>query len=165
MLRIWRAVGVQPAIYLPPTLIFTATTLRWCRRLSGKMHFYALRGPALFLPVLLFLCPFQQRIHERTRPLRPCLAIASSIYLQSTVNRCPTNRPTGCSLLRSRWRRMIDHLPANAFPFEIRGDTRCCLVCFSGSPLSNASKKSKDVSSRHQCTVERIDDYAVVVAC
>lgn len=127
MLRIWRAVGVQPAIYLPPTLIFTATTLRWCRRLSGKMHFYALRGPALFLPVLLFLCPFQQRIHERTRPLRPCLAVASSIYLQSTVNRCPTNRPTGCSLLRSRWRRMIDHLPANAFPFEIRGDTRCCL--------------------------------------
>lgn len=114
----------------------------------------------------LILCPLEQRIHERTRPLRPCHAVASSTCSQSTVNRCPTNRPTGCSFVRSRWRRMIDHLPANAFPFEIRGDdTRCCLVCCSGSPLSNAWKKSKDVSSRHQCTVERIDDYAVVVAC
>lgn len=165
MLRIWRAVGVQPAIYVPPTLMFTATTqnvtMPWA---VGKNAF--LRGPALFLPVPLSLCPLEQRIHERTRPLRPCHAVASSTCSQSTVNRCPTNRPTGCSFVRSRWRRMIDHLPTNAFPFEIRGDdTRCCLVCCSGSPLSNAWKKSKDVSSRHQCTVERIDDYAVVVAC
>lgn len=164
MLRIWRAVGVQPAIYLPPTLIFTATTLRWCRRLSGKMcistRYVALPSSFLFS----YSSVPSSNVYTNVRaPYVP--AVASSIYLQSTVNRCPTNRPTGCSLLRSRWRRMIDHLPANAFPFEIRGDTRCCLVCFSGSPLSNASKKSKDVSSRHQCTVERIDDYAVVVAC
>lgn len=72
-----------------------------CRRLSGKMHFYALRGPALFLPVPLSLCPFEQRIHERTRSLRPCHAVASSTRLQSTVNRCPTDRSTGCSFVRS----------------------------------------------------------------
>lgn len=103
MLRIWRAVGVQPAIYVPPTLMFTATTqnvtMPWA---VGKNAF--LRGPALFLPVPLSLCPLEQRIHERTRPLRPCHAVASSTCSQSTVNRCLTNRPTGCSFVRSRWR-------------------------------------------------------------
>lgn len=95
MLRIWRAVGVQPAIYLPPTLIFTATTLRWCRRLSGKMcistRYVALPSSFLFSYSSVPSSNVYTNVRAPYVPASPLLQVFTYRVLLIGVQ--PTDRP------------------------------------------------------------------------